>query len=61
MGELIAAIQEFIDVHNKTGKPYVWVKSADQILASIARFAQRTLAGPRGVINFMPQFTVTAP
>ncbi|MBM4438683.1 MAG: IS630 family transposase [Actinobacteria bacterium] len=41
--ELIAAIQEFIDVHNETGKPYVWVKSADEILASIARFAQRTL------------------
>ncbi|MDP2958666.1 MAG: IS630 family transposase [Longimicrobiales bacterium] len=41
--ELIAAINEFIDVHNETGKPYVWVKSADEILASIARFAQRTL------------------
>jgi transposase len=41
--ELVAAIQEFIDVHNETGKPYVWVKSADEILASIARFAQRTL------------------
>jgi transposase len=42
--ELIKAIQEFIDVHNETGKPYVWVKTADEILASIARFAQRTLA-----------------
>lgn len=41
--ELIKAIQEFIVVHNETGKPYVWVKTADQILASIARFAQRTL------------------
>ena len=41
--ELVAAIQEFIAVHNETGKPYVWVKSADEILASIARFAQRTL------------------
>lgn len=41
--ELIRAIQEFIDVHNETGKPYVWVKTADEILASIARFAQRTL------------------
>jgi transposase len=40
--ELIAAIREFIDVHNETGKPYVWVKTADEILASIARFAQRT-------------------
>jgi transposase len=41
--ELVAAIREFIDVHNQTGKPYVWVKTADEILASIARFAHRTL------------------
>jgi len=41
--ELVTAIQEFIAVHNETGKPYVWVKTADEILASIARFAQRTL------------------
>lgn len=41
--ELVAAIREFIDVHNRTGTPYVWVKTADEILASIARFAQRTL------------------
>jgi hypothetical protein len=25
-------------------EPFVWTKSADEILASIARFAQRTLA-----------------
>jgi hypothetical protein len=41
--ELVASIREFIDVHNETGKPYVWVKTADEILASIARFAKRTL------------------
>jgi transposase len=41
--ELITAIREFIAVHNETGKPYVWVKTADEILGSIARFAQRTL------------------
>jgi transposase len=40
---LIKTIQEFIAVHNETGKPYVWVKTADEILASSARFAQRTL------------------
>lgn len=51
--ELIAAIREFIAVHNATGKPYVWVKSADEILASIARFAQRTLQahGPDGLMS----------
>jgi len=40
--ELEGAIQAFIDATNAEPKPYVWVKSADEILASIARFAQRT-------------------
>lgn len=44
---LETAIREFIDVHNETPKPFVWVKSADEILASIARFAQRTLTAHR--------------
>ena len=41
---LTRAIREFIRVTNDEPKPFVWTKSADQILASIARFAQRTLA-----------------
>jgi putative transposase len=41
--QLKAAIQEFIDAHQANPKPFVWAKSADEILASIARFAQRTL------------------
>jgi len=40
--ELEAAIREYIDVHNEAPKPFVWTRTADQILASIARFAQRT-------------------
>jgi transposase len=40
--DLEAAIREFIDVHNEDPKPFVWTKTADQILASIARYAQRT-------------------
>jgi hypothetical protein len=40
--ELEAAIREYIDVHNEDPKPFVWTRTADQILASIARFAQRT-------------------
>ena len=40
---LESAIQEFIDLTNDEPKPFVWTKSADEILASIARFAQRTL------------------
>jgi transposase len=39
--ELEAAIREYIAVHNENPKPFVWTKTADQILASIARFAQR--------------------
>src|SRR5215831_12330154 len=40
--ELEAAIREYIAVHNEDPKPFVWTKTADEILASIARFAQRT-------------------
>jgi transposase len=40
--ELKCAIQEFLDQNNKDPKPFVWTKTADAILASIARFAQRT-------------------
>jgi transposase len=43
VAELERAIQEFIDAHNDEPKPFVWTKSADAILASIGRFAQRTL------------------
>ena len=40
--QLKAAIQEFIDAHQANPKPFIWTKTADEILASIARFAQRT-------------------
>lgn len=43
VAELERAIWEFLDVHNEAPKPFVWTKSADEILASIARFAQRTV------------------
>src|SRR2546425_1967836 len=42
--ELEAAIREFIAAHNEAPKPFLWAKTADQILASIARYAQHTLA-----------------
>jgi len=44
VSELERAIWEFIDVRNDEPKPFVWTKNADEILASIARFAQRTTA-----------------
>lgn len=40
--QLKAGIQDFIDAHHANLKPFVWTKSADDILGSIARFAQRT-------------------
>ncbi len=43
--ELEAAIRDYIEAHNLNPKPFVWTKTADQILASIARFAQRTSIG----------------
>jgi len=42
VSELERAIYAFLDAHNTDPKPFVWTKSADEILASIARFAQRT-------------------
>src|SRR5439155_5334495 len=36
--ELEHAIRGFIDHHNQNPKPFVWTKSADQILESVARF-----------------------
>src|SRR6266436_6451429 len=42
ISQLERAIREFIDAHNQEPKPFIWRKSADDILASIARFADRT-------------------
>lgn len=42
VSQLEAAIQEYIDAHHDSPRPFVWTKTADAILASIARFAQRT-------------------
>ena len=40
--ELEAAIRLYLATHNENPKPFVWIKTADQILASIRRFCQRT-------------------
>lgn len=40
--ELVAAIQHYLAVSNETPRPFVWHKTADEILASVARFCQRT-------------------
>jgi transposase len=41
--ELRRAIEAYIEAHNENATPFRWVKTADEILASIARFATRTL------------------
>lgn len=42
--ELETAIRDYIAVHNEDPKPFTWTRTADQILDSIARYAQRTTA-----------------
>jgi transposase len=42
VAQLRKAIEEFIAVTNEKPRPFKWVKSADEILGRIARFAQRT-------------------
>lgn len=41
--ELERAIEQYLDHHNRAPKPFVWTKTADEILASLARFCARTL------------------
>ena len=39
---LKGAIRTFFAVHHANGQPFVWTRTADEIPASIARFARRT-------------------
>jgi len=39
--ELEQAIRDYLAIYNKTPKPFVWTKSADEILQSVARFCKR--------------------
>ena len=44
------AISAYVDAHNDEGKPVKWTKTADEILAKVKRFGQRTVqvhGGPR--------------
>ena len=42
--QLKADIAAFIDAHNDNPKPFIWTKSADAILHTIARYCSDTLA-----------------
>jgi transposase len=39
--QLQDAIRAFLDHHNRHPKPFIWTKTADQILESVARFCKR--------------------
>ena len=39
--ELETAIKQYLVVTNESPKPFVWTKSADEILASVARYCAR--------------------
>jgi len=39
--ELEAAIDRYLTVYNEAPQPFVWTKTADEILASVARFCHR--------------------
>jgi len=43
--QLEQAIRLFLSIYNENPKPFIWVKTADQILESIRRFCVRT-SGP---------------
>lgn len=40
--ELERAIRDYLAANNRNPKPFVWTKTADQILESIKRFCVRT-------------------
>ena len=42
--ELEVAIERYIDIYNRDPRPFRWTRSADDILASVERFCQRTLS-----------------
>ena len=49
--QLEEAIKEFINNHNANPKPFIWTKSADQILSKIEKLARTTLALHTDCIN----------
>ena len=41
-------IEEWITTWNENPRPYVWVKTADQILAALVRYCERVSAAASG-------------
>jgi len=40
--QLRAAILEYVEAHNEKGKPFIWTKTADEILEKVMEFGKRT-------------------
>ena len=40
--ELEKVLRNYLETYNREPKPFVWTKTADEILANVARFCQRT-------------------
>ncbi len=40
--ELEAALKRYVETYNQGPKPFIWTKTADQILEALARFCKRT-------------------
>ncbi|MDO8864220.1 hypothetical protein Q6D67_21315, partial [Haliea sp. E1-2-M8] len=43
--ELETAIHEYLDIYNEDPKPFVWKKTADEIVESIARLSDKLNTG----------------
>ncbi|MGB9486893.1 MAG: IS630 family transposase, partial [Terriglobia bacterium] len=36
------ALKRYVETYNQGPKPFIWTKTADQILEALARFCKRT-------------------
>jgi transposase len=53
--ELEMAIKRYLDLTNAAPKPFVWPKTADEILDLVARFCRRTSGSGHSVAVAVPQ------
>jgi hypothetical protein len=40
--QLEIALRSYVEIHNEDPRPFVWSKTADEILENVARFCKRT-------------------
>lgn len=49
--ELVACIEDWLEVRNSNLKPLVWTVSADEVLSRVQRFCERLIARQREIIH----------